>query len=224
MPEFQPKLVTGGVRGAVLLNKPHHHSSLTERKSLLGFALDRSGSMSPLAAVALQSLNQLVDQQKTLSGDSCFTLTLFNNDVALIHDAVALRDVPPLLPAQYEPSGGTALNDAVAHLIHSLGRHAQGRSTAVLAVILTDGMENGSRHSQEDVRQMVTYRRLTHGWQFLFLGPESALSYALSIGIPKVNTASFETTPEGLRFVLKRLGRSMAAYALGDRQFMLKLK
>ena len=180
--------------------------------------------MSPLAAVALQSLNQLVDQQKTLSGDSCFTRTLFNNDVALIHDAVALRDVPPLLPAQYEPSGGTALNDAVVHLIHSLGRHAQGRNTAVLAVILTDGMENGSRHSQEDVRQMVTYRRLTHGWQFLFLGPESALSYALSIGIPKVNTASFETTPEGLRFMLKRLGRSMAAYALGDRQFMLKLK
>jgi hypothetical protein len=163
--------------------------------------------MSPLAGVALQSLNQLVDQQKTLSGDSCFTLTLFNNDVSLIHDAVALRDVPPLLPAQYEPSGGTSLNDAVVHLIHSLGRHAQGRNTAVLAVILTDGMENGSRHSQEDVRQMVTYRRLTHGWQFLFLGPESALSYALSIGIPKVNTAGFETTPEGLRFMLKRLGQ-----------------
>ena len=100
MSEYQPKLVTGGVRGAVLLNKPHHHSSPTERKSLLGFALDRSGSMSPLAAVALQSQNQLVDQQKTLSGDSCFTRTLFNNDVALIHDAVALRDVPPLLPAQ----------------------------------------------------------------------------------------------------------------------------
>ena len=126
MPEYQPKLVTGGVTGAVLLNKPHHHSSLTERKSLLGFALDRSGSMSPLAGVALQSLNQLVDQQKTLSGDSCFTLTLFNNDVSLIHDAVALRDVPSLIPAQYEPnSGGTALNDALAHLIHSLGRHAQ---------------------------------------------------------------------------------------------------
>ncbi len=66
--------------------------------------------------------------------------------------------------------------------------------------------------------------RLIYGWQFLFLGPESALSYALSIGIPKVNTASFKTTPEGLRFMLKRLGRSMAAYALGDRQFMLKLK
>lgn len=63
MPEYQPKLVTGGVRGAVLLNKPHHHFSLTERKRVLGFALDRSGSMSPLAGLALQSLNQLVDHQ-----------------------------------------------------------------------------------------------------------------------------------------------------------------
>jgi hypothetical protein len=71
---------------------------------------------------------------------------------------------------------------------------------------------------------MVTYRRLTHGWQFLFLGPKRALSYALSIGIPKVNTAGFETTPEELRLMLERLSRSIAAYRLGDRQFMLKLR
>jgi len=94
-----------------------------------------------------------------------------------------------------------------------------------LAVILTDGEENTSKqHSQEDVPHMVIYRRLTHGWQFLFLGPESALKYALSIGIPKVNTAGFETTPDGLRLMLERLSKSMTAYALGDRQFMLKLR
>ena len=65
---------------------------------------------------------------------------------------------------------------------------------------------------------------LNHGWQFLFLGPESALSYALSIGIPKVNTAGFSTTPDGLRLILDRLSKTMAAFRLGDRQFMLKLK
>ena len=42
---------------------------------------------------------------------------------------------------------------------------------------------------------MVTYRRLTHGWQFLLLGPESALFRPLDRDF-KVNTASFETTPE----------------------------
>jgi hypothetical protein len=131
-----------------------------------------------LATVAVQSLNELIEQQRAIAaGNSHFTLTLFNHNVQLVHDAVPLFDVLPLLPAQYEPSGGTALNDAVAFLIRSLSTHAQGQGNSVLAVILTDGEENQSQqHSREDVRQMVTYRRLTHGWQFLFLGPERALS------------------------------------------------
>ena len=150
---------------------------------------------------------------------------MFNNQISTIHDGIPLCDVPPLTRAQYEASGGTALNDAIAHLIRSLGTHAHGRGNSVLAVILTDGEENQSKqHSQEDVRVMVSYRQATHGWQFLFLGPESALEYALSIEIPRVNTAGFETTPEGLRLMLERLSKSMTAYALGDRQFMLKLR
>ena len=85
-------------------------------------------------------------------------------------------------------------------------------------MILTDGEENQSQqYSCEDVRQMVTYRRVNHGWQFLFLGPERRFRYALSIGIPKVNTAGFATTPEGLRLMLERLSKTMAAYRLGDR-------
>ena len=113
----------------------------------------------------------------------------------------------------------TALNDAVAGLIKSIGAHAQGRRSSVLCVIVTDGMENVSRRYRiEDVRQMVTYRRLTHGWQFLFLGPESALDYAVPIGIPRSNFAGFKTTSRGLKQILDRLGRAVKAYALGDRQ------
>ena len=77
--------------------------NLIERKSLVGFALDRSGSMAPLATAAIQSVNQLLEEQRKIAaGDSRFTLTLFNNDVQLVHDAVPLGDVPPLLPTQYQ--------------------------------------------------------------------------------------------------------------------------
>ena len=85
--------------------------------------------------------------------------------------------------------------------------------------------ENVSRcYRIEDVSQMVTYRRLTHGWQFLFIGPESALDYALSIGIPRSNLVGFRTTSEGLRQILDQLGRAVKAYTLGDRQFALRLR
>jgi hypothetical protein len=182
--------------------------------------------MTSLASIAVQSVNQLLEEQKAITaGDSHLTLTLFSNTVELVYDAVPLSNVPALRPAQYEPYGGTALNDAIGNLIRSLSGHAPGQGNSVPVVILTDGEENSSRQYRvDDIRQMVSYRQAIHGWQFLFLGPEHALDYAQSIGIPKVNTAGFETTPDGLRLMLDRLSRSMAAYTLGDRQFMLKLR
>jgi hypothetical protein len=96
-----------------MTQNPHLSSSLTERRSLVGFALDRSESMESLATVAVRSLNQLVEQQKAIAGDSRFTLTLFNSRMDLVYDAVALSEVPPLSADQYQPSGGTALNDGV---------------------------------------------------------------------------------------------------------------
>jgi hypothetical protein len=167
----------------------------------------------------------LIEEQRSLNVNSRFSLLLFNNKVETIRDAVPLSEFPLLDESRYRPCGGTALNDAVAGLVKGIGAHAQGRRSSVLCVIVTDGMENASRyHRIEDVRQMVTYRRLTHGWQFLFLGPESALDYALSIGIPRSNFAGFKTTSEGLRQILDRLGRAVKAYTLGDRQFALRLR
>ena len=197
---------------------------LTHAGSFLGLALDQSESMNTLAGVAIDSVNYLIEEQRSLNGNSRFSLLLFNNKVETIRDTVSLSEFPLLDESQYRPCGGTALNDAVAGLIKSIGAHAQGRRSSVLCVIITDGMENVSRcYRIEDVRQMVTYRRLTHGWQFLFLGPESALDYALSIGIPRSNFAGFKTTSEGLGRILDRLGRAVKAYTLGDPQFALRL-
>jgi hypothetical protein len=213
--------LTGG--GAVLVRQ--NPAPLAHAGSFLGLALDQSDSMESLAGVAVESVNRLVEEQKALSGSSRFSLLLFNSKVETIRDAIQLSEFPLLDGSQYRPCGGTALNDAVAGLIRSIGAHAQGRRSSVLCVIVTDGMENASRqYNKEDVRQMVTYRRLTHGWQFLFLGPESALDYALSIGIPRSNFAGFKTTSEGLRQILDQLTRAIKAYALGDRQFALRLR
>ena len=220
MPKYTPAAFGDG---AVLVRQNPAH--LAHTGSFLGLALDQSESMNTLAGVAIDSVNYLIEEQRSLNGNSRFSLLLFNNRVETIRDAVPLSEFPLLDESRYRPCGGTALNDAVAGLVKGIGAHAQGRRSSVLCVIVTDGMENASRyHRIEDVRQMVNYRRLTHGWQFLFLGPESALDYALSIGIPRSNFAGFKTTSEGLRQILDRLGRAVKAYTLGDRQFALRLR
>ena len=71
---------------------------------------------------------------------------------------------------------------------------------------------------------MVTYRRTTYDWQFIFIGPKDARDYALSIGIPQSNIVAFEADPAGLRLILDRLSKSLRAYALGDRRYALKLR
>jgi hypothetical protein len=220
MPKYT-RVTCGG--GAVLVRQ--NPAYLARAGSFLGLALDQSESMNTLAGVAIDSVNYLIDEQRSLNGNSRFSLLLFNNKVETIRDAVPLSEFPLLDESQYRRSGGTALNDAVAGLIKSIGAHAQGRRSSVLCVIVTDGMENVSRcYRIEDVRQMVTYRQLTHGSQFLFLGPKSALDYALSIGIPRSNFAGSRITSEGLRQILDRLGRAVKAYTLGDRQFALRLR
>jgi hypothetical protein len=189
----------------------------------LGFVLDRSGSMASLAAEAVTGFNTLLGEQRAVSPSALFSLSLFDHEDSLLYDAVPLAEVPELTSSSYVPRGGTALNDAVAAMIRRLGRRAK-RSTRVLIAILTDGSENASREaSQADLLSMIAYRRSTYDWQFVFIGPADALDYALSIGIPKSNVVSFNADPAGIRQIMLRLSKSMAAYQLGDRRYSLKL-
>ena len=189
----------------------------------LGFVLDRSSSMRGLVNEAVGGFNTLVDEQRTVTPPANFSASLFNYDVKLLYDAVPLSQVPSLTMSMYEPYGGTALNEGIGFMIQAVGKRAK-RSTRVLIAILTDGAENSSRKfSQDDVLRMITYRRSTYDWQFVFIGPADALPYALSIGIPKSNVVAFNADPAGIRQIMQRLSKSMAAYQLGDRRYALKL-
>ena len=193
----------------------------------LGIVLDQSSSMSTLVTEALAAFNALVDDQRNVKcavGEgTALSLALFNDTSRLVYDALPIAEVPPLTPEQYKPSGSTALNDAIGSMIQVVGKRAR-RGTRVLVAILTDGEENVSRQfSKPDILQMVTYRRLTYDWQFVFIGPEEAFSYALSIGIPKSNVVSFAVDGAGLAKVMARLSASVKAFRLGNRHYALKL-
>ena len=80
--------------------------------------------------------------------------------------------MPLLRFTDYIPDGGTALDDAIGRTIQAIGRKAT-RLTPVVVIIITDGGDTSSRQfSTADVRQMVSYRRRSHDWEFLFLVSE----------------------------------------------------
>jgi hypothetical protein len=179
--------------------------------------------MASLAAEAIAGFNTLISEQRAVSPSALFSLSLFDHEDLLLHDAVPIAQVPPLTRDSFVPRGGTALNDAIGAMITRIGKRAK-RQTRVLVAILTDGMENGSRqYSRDDLLSMITYRRTTYDWQFVFIGPQNALAYALAIGIPKSNVVALGADPAGMRQIMLRLSKSLAAYQLGDRRYALKL-
>ena len=121
MPKYTPAAFGDG---AVLVRQNPAH--LAHTGSFLGLALDQSESMNTLAGVAIDSVNYLIEEQRSLNGNSRFSLLLFNNKVETIRDAVPLSEFPLLDESQYRPCGGTALNDAVAGLIKSNRRSRPG--------------------------------------------------------------------------------------------------
>ena len=129
--------------------------------------------------------------------DSQFTLTSSTIAVERIHDGIPLSKVPALTPGSTNPKAATALNDAIGNLIRSLSESCSGPRHKVLCVILTDGEENAHAVQRRGYSRMVRYGRIRHGWQFMFLGPETCTCVRQSIGIPKVNTAGFRNNSRG---------------------------
>jgi hypothetical protein len=208
------------------LSSPKSDSDFIAESSppLIGFALDSSDSMRSLARDAISGFNTLLaEQQKLESSGSKFTLATFSDAVRFLYESLPISEVPPLSDNLYAPSGSTALNDAIGQLILHLGKQAQ-RFTRVLVAILTDGMDTSSHQfGSKDILQMVSYRRLNYDWQFVFIGPKEALSYALSIGIPKSNIVEFNVSADGIGLIMDRLSKTVRAYQLGDQHFALQL-
>ncbi|MGO9712554.1 MAG: VWA domain-containing protein, partial [Polyangiaceae bacterium] len=79
--------------------------------------LDRSGSMSSVAADAVGGFNTFLAQQQKLPGAATMTLVQFDHEYQVVHEALNLRDVVPLTKETFVPRGQTALYDAVGRAV-----------------------------------------------------------------------------------------------------------
>lgn len=79
--------------------------------------LDRSGSMSGLEKDTIGGFNSMLEKQRKEPGDAVVSTVLFDNETEVIHDRVAIADVPNLTDKKYFVRGCTALLDAVGGAI-----------------------------------------------------------------------------------------------------------
>lgn len=170
----------------------------------LVFILDRSGSMAGLEKDTIGGFNSMLEKQRKEPGNAVVSTVLFDNQAEVIHDRVALADVPNLTDREYYVRGCTALLDAVGGAIHHIGNvHKYARREDVpektLFIITTDGMENASRcYTYDKVRRMIEHEKEKYGWEFLFLGANiDAAVEAKRFGIDESMAANYHCDEEG---------------------------
>ena len=170
------------------------------------FILDRSGSMHGMEADTIGGFNSMIEKQKALEGHACVSTILFDNESVVLHDRVGLSKIQPMTEKDYTVRGCTALLDAIGGAIHHIALvHKYARKEDVpertVFVIITDGMENASRHySAERVKQMIEKEKNKYGWEFLFLGANiDAVETAANFGIAKERAVTYRSDRQGTR-------------------------
>ena len=146
----------------------------------------------------------MLEKQRKESGEAVVSTVLFDNETEVIHDRIAIADVPNITDKEYFVRGCTALLDAVGGAIHHIGNvHKYARKEDVpektLFIITTDGMENASHRSTYDkVRHMIERQKERYGWEVIFLVANiDAAAEAGKFGIDESMAANYHCDEAG---------------------------
>ena len=187
----------------------------TNNTTEMVFILDRSGSMSGLESDTIGGFNGMIEKQKKEEGTALVTTILFDDQYEILHDRLALSEVPKMTEKDYTVRGCTALLDAVGRTIrHISSIHKYARPEDVPAhtvfVITTDGMENASqKYSYDAVREMIEAKK-KQGWEFMFIGANiDAAAEAARIGISRENAANYAADSIGTGTVFAAVSRNL---------------
>ena len=162
------------------------------------FILDRSGSMCGLEKDTIGGFNSVLSKQKEGEGEVLVSTVLFDNKCQVLHDRLPIQKINPITEKEYYVRGCTALLDAVGGAVHHIGNvhkyaREEDRPSKTLFVIITDGMENSSKHyDYAKVKQMIERQQERYGWEFMFLGANmDAISEARRFGIKEHMAAEY---------------------------------
>ncbi len=153
--------------------------------------MDKSGSMLTAQDKTISGYNEyLLGLRADKKAKYWVTLTQFDTEVVVSYANMPLKGVKNLTRKGYEPSGMTALHDAIVRTINTVKTEAGDRN--VLVLILTDGQENSSKeHTVQHVNTLVT-KWQKKGWTFVFLGANmDSWAVGRAMGIAPANRQNY---------------------------------
>lgn len=182
------------------LIEPYDDGTIQQR-TFVCFILDASGSMEDSKAQVLSGYREYVGTLHREAGDLRFGLTTFNTECRrVVEPGTPIASVQPLTEETYQPSGMTALYDAIAETVAAMETWLpEGGDWRALCVILTDGLENSSRtQTKETLKALIEAREATGRWTFTYLGAnQDAWAEASKMGMAVGNVAGYAVADMG---------------------------
>lgn len=172
-------------------------------KTMICLILDRSGSMSGRENDVVGGVNTFIEEQKKLPDPASIAFVRFETGhIERFRPMQALSEVKPLTRAEYVPSGGTPLLDAVGSTITALDEDWKAeKPDRAIVVIVTDGEENASKeYTKAKIQALIKARQDSGLWAFIYLGANvDAFSEAAAMGINLSNSAGYQNTSAGTK-------------------------
>ena len=192
-------------------------------KDELVLIIDKSGSMEAIKDDAIGGFNSFLEQQRSIDRPANVTFALFDDRYQLVHNGKEINKVEALTENTYNPSGMTALLDAVGRTVDRVGERLDELKEAekpenVIVFILTDGKENASSdYSRDQIKEMIEHQESKYSWEFIYGGAnQDAFSEAGGLGIKAQNTFNFEASEEGTRKAYEHSSELTTNYRKGS--------
>ena len=181
--------------------KEARDESVEEVKTIYNLIImDESGSMKSIEKEAIDSVNETIQsirlaQKKYANQTHHVTLVTFNDYVKTICDRVRVEDVTEMNGMSYNPSGCTALYDAMGISLNALRSYVKDNNQ-VLVTIVTDGYENASKEYNGKAIKALVDELKREGWVFAYVGANQDVE-AVAAKISITNVMNFDATSHG---------------------------
>lgn len=175
---------------------------MAKPKTYVAIILDQSGSMCDTKAEAVRGYNEQVQQMKLNSKeqDIFCSLVTFNGEVFEHLWCEPAEKLTEASPDDYITEGSTAMRDAIGYTIDKLKKTTNDKEdVAYLVVVISDGVENASRHFTKNSLRALRNSVDKTKWTFTYMGcdDETLHQVAEELDIPISNVAKWSNaTPE----------------------------
>lgn len=183
-----------------------------DRKLYVFKLLDKSSSMDSYKQVTIDTYNESLDALRESEVDTFVTLIEFNAEAKITKRAQPLAQAERLTGRTYNPSGMTAIYDAIGLAFELAQTLESDYNTSFLLEVITDGEENkSSKYNAHTVKALIDAHKMTGQWTVTVMGPHGSVDLFKRLGVDVGNIATFNPNSNESRGLTKSVLRSSTA-------------